>query len=73
VDKISPFIIYLLAGQDSVVTIKTRYKLDDQEIGSRGWWGEGEDFPHQSRLALGSTQPSIQRVPDLFFWSKAAG
>ena len=33
----------------------------------------GRDFLHLSRPALGSTQPPIQWVLDLFPWGKAAG
>jgi hypothetical protein len=36
VDKITPLFIYLFAGQNSVVAIKTHYKLDGQERESRG-------------------------------------
>ena len=48
-------------GQVSSVGIATRYGLDGLGIESR--WGR--DFPHLSRLALGPTQPPIQRVPGL--------
>ena len=46
-------------GQDSVVSIATRYGLDSLGIESR--WGR--DFPHASRPALRSTQPPVQWVP----------
>ena len=49
-------------GRDSVVGIEIRYGLDGQGIEFQ--WGR--DFPHQSRRALGSTQPPVQWVPDLF-------
>jgi hypothetical protein len=45
-----------------MVGVATRYGLDGPGIES--WWGR--DFPHPSRLALGSTQPPIQWVPGLF-------
>ena len=55
-------------GRDSSVGIATRYGLDGPGIESR--WRR--DFPHPSRPALGSTQPSIQWVPGLFPGGKAA-
>ena len=54
--------------QDGSVRIATRYGLDGPGIESR--WGQ--DFPHQSRPALGPTQPTTQWVPGLFFGGKAA-
>jgi hypothetical protein len=57
------------AGRDSSVGIATRYGLDGPGIESRC----GRDFPHQSRPALGPTQPPIQWVPGLFPGVKAAG
>ena len=42
-------------GRDSSVSIATRYGLDSTGIKSR--WGQ--DFPHLSRPALGTTQPPI--------------
>jgi hypothetical protein len=57
-------------GRDSSVGVATRYGLDGPVIESR--WG-GRDFPHPSIPALGSTQPPIQWVLDLFPGGKAAG
>ena len=51
----------LWRGRGSSVGIATRYELDGKGIKSR--WGQ--DFPHQSRPALGPTQPPIQWVSDL--------
>jgi hypothetical protein len=48
-------------GRYSSVSIATRYGLDGPLIELR--WGR--DYPHTSRLALGSTQPPIQWVPGL--------
>ena len=48
----------------SVVGIATHYGLDGPVIES--WWGR--DFPHQSRPALGLTQPPTQWVPGLSRW-----
>ena len=42
-------------GPGNSVDIATGYELDDPGIKSR--WGL--DFPHLSRLALGSTQPPV--------------
>jgi hypothetical protein len=56
-------------GRDSSVGIATRYGLDGSGIESR--WGR--DFPHQSRQALGPTQPPIKWVLGLFPGGKAAG
>ena len=52
-----------LKGLDSSVGIATRYGLDGPGIETS--CGEGRDFPHQSRPALGTTQPAIQWVPGL--------
>jgi hypothetical protein len=49
-------------GRDSSVGIATRYGLEGPGIESR----LGRDFPHPSRLALGTTQPPIKRVPGIF-------
>jgi hypothetical protein len=54
-------------GQDSSVGIVTHYGLDGPGIESR--WGQ--DFLYLSRLALGPTQPPIQRVLG-HFWGKVA-
>jgi hypothetical protein len=40
-------------GWESSVSIVTRYRLDS--LGIKFWWGQ--DFLHQSGLALGPTQP----------------
>jgi len=58
-----------LWGRDSAVGVATSYELEGPRIES--WWGR--DFTHPSRLALGYTQPPIQRVPGLFPGGKAAG
>jgi hypothetical protein len=58
-----------LVGRDSSVGTATRYGLVGPGIES--WWGK--DFPHVSRPALGLTHPTIQSVPGLFRWGKAAG
>ena len=55
--------------RDNVVGITTRYRPDGLGIEFRC----GRYFPYPSNLALGPTQPPIQRVPGLFLWGKAAG
>jgi len=49
-------------GQDSSVGIVTSYGLDG--LGIQSW--PGRDFPHPSRLYLGTIQPPIQWVLVLF-------
>jgi hypothetical protein len=56
-------------GRDSSVGIATRYGLEGPGIESR----LGRDFPHPSRLALGTTQPPIKWVPGVFPGGKVAG
>ena len=51
------------------VAIATRYGLDGPVIESR--WGQ--DFPRQSRPALGPTQPPIQWIPGLSRGGKRPG
>jgi hypothetical protein len=54
-------IAHNFSGPRGVASIVTGYGLDDPGIESR--WRR--DFPHLSRPALGSTQPSVQWVPGL--------
>jgi len=56
-------------GQDNLVGISTRHRLDGPGIETHC----GDDFLHLSRPALGSTQPSVSWTPSLFFGGKAAG
>jgi len=64
------FVLYIpqFVDRDNVIGIATRFELDDPGI--EFWWGR--DFPHLSRTALRSTQPSVQWVPILFAGSKSA-
>jgi hypothetical protein len=48
-------------GQDNVVGIATRYRLESPGI--KFQWGQ--EFPHQTGPALEPTQPPIQWVPGL--------
>ena len=57
-DTINPS-LYPPVGRGSLVGIATCYRLDGPGIESRC----GRDFPHPSRLALGSSQPPIQWLP----------
>jgi hypothetical protein len=50
-----------LCGPGSVVGIATGYGLRGPESNP----GEGRDFPHLSRPALGPIQPPVQLVPGL--------
>jgi hypothetical protein len=56
-------------GRDNLVGTAIRYGLYVPGIQTQ--WGRV--FPHPSRLALGSTQLPVQRVPDFFPVGKAAG
>jgi hypothetical protein len=60
--------LHVYVGQNSAVSIATRYGLDGLGIESRC----GRDFPYPSRPALGPTQPPVQWVPGLFPRGKAA-
>jgi hypothetical protein len=59
----------ICCGPGSSVGIATGYGMGGQGIESR--WGR--DFPHLSRPALGSTQPSVQWVPGLSRGLNVAG
>jgi hypothetical protein len=52
----------LRVGRDSSVGIATRYGLYGPGTESRC----RSDFPHPFRLALGPTEPPVQRVPGIF-------
>jgi len=56
-------------GRDSSVGIATRYGLEGPGMDPGGV----RDIPHLFRLALGPTNPPIQRVAGLFPGGKAAG
>jgi hypothetical protein len=58
--------LFLMVGQNSVVSVATRYALDS--LGSESQWRW--DYPHPSSLALKPTQLPEQWVPGLFPWSK---
>ena len=58
--------LFIMVGQNSVVSVATRYALDS--LGSESQWRW--DYPHPSSLALKPTQLPEQWVPDLFPWSK---
>ena len=61
--------ICLQVGQDSAVSIVTRYGLDGPGVESR--WVR--DYPHPSRLALGPTYPPIEWLPGLSWGVKQPG
>ena len=50
--------MFVLVGPGSSVGIATYYGLDGPGSNPDG----GRDFPHLSRLALGPTQPPVQRI-----------
>jgi hypothetical protein len=58
-----------MVGRDCSVGTATRYGLDDPGLESR--WGR--DFPHPSRMTLGSIQLPVQWESGLFPRGKAAG
>jgi hypothetical protein len=65
-DSFLSLYVYLLSllSQDSAVGIATGYGLDDQGVGvGSAGGGKNFHFSMSSRLALGSTQPPIWRVP----------
>ena len=59
----------LFIDRDSSVGTGTRCEMEGPGFES---WSK-RDFPHLPRPALKLTQPSIQWVPSLFLWGKAAG
>jgi hypothetical protein len=59
----------IIRGRGISVRLATRYGLHGPRIKSR--WQR--DFPHQSALALGPTQPPIKWVPGLFPRNNATG
>jgi len=61
--------IYNVMRRASAVDIENRYGLEGPGIESR----YGQTFPHPSKMALGSNQPSVQWVASLFLGGKAAG
>jgi hypothetical protein len=56
------WIQWLNKSRDSSIGIETGYGLDNQWVGVRHSGGKNCLFSESSRLALGSTQPPIQRV-----------
>jgi hypothetical protein len=55
--RVTRIVLYvILIGQDSSVGVPARYGLEDPGIKTRQW----QDFPHQSRPALGTNQPTVQ-------------
>jgi hypothetical protein len=61
--------VYFGVSWNSLDGIAIRYGMNSPGIQSR-WRRE---FPHLSRPAVGSTQPSIQCIPGPFHGSKAVG
>jgi hypothetical protein len=62
VDNPPPHLAPKLKKEYSSVDLATGYGLVGKRIKSR--WGR--DFPHSSRQALGTNQPSVHWVPGLF-------
>jgi len=52
---------FTFVGRDSVLSIASHLGLDGPDINSLWGW----NFPHPSRLTLGTTQRPIQGVPGL--------
>jgi hypothetical protein len=67
--RITSYALSKLPGRDSAVGIAISYGLHGPRIESRS----GRDYPHPSRLALGTTRPPIQWMPSFFLGGKAAG